>query len=194
MLGVANGDGECVGRVGRRRGRGRQQHPHHHRHLPLFRVARADNGLLDQVGGIFGHRQAGKRQGRERDPARLAQLQRRLRVPVDECLLDRRLMRPLAFDEPGQQAMDRRQPLGERSRRVGLDRAAANEAEPRAGSLDHAPARRAQAGVDAENANHADGHGEGLIYEFRPQGILAHGWPRGAGPAAQYINILYMLI
>ena len=113
-----------------------------------------------------------KRQGRERDPARLAELQRRLRIPVDECLLDRRLMRPLAFDEPGQQAMDRRQPLGERSRRVGLDRAAANEAEPRAGGLDHAPARRAQAGVDAENANHADGHGEGLIYEFPRQGIL----------------------
>ena len=86
-------------------------------------------------------------------------------------------MRPLAFDEPGQQAMDRRQPLGERSRRVGLDRAAANEAEPRPGSLDHAPARRAQAGIDAENANHADGHGEGLIYEFPRQGILAHGWP-----------------
>ena len=42
MLGVANGDGERVGRVRSRGGRGRQQHPDHHRHLPLFRVPDAD--------------------------------------------------------------------------------------------------------------------------------------------------------
>ena len=97
---------------------------------------------------------------RERNAARLAEFQRRLRIAVDEGLLDRRLMRPLAFDQTGQQAMDRRQALGERGCGVGLDRAATDEDQPRAGGLDHAPAGRAQAGIDAEDANRADGHGK----------------------------------
>ena len=84
MLCVADGDRERVGSVRGPRGRSGQQHSHHHRHLPLLRMACADHRLLDEIGGIFGHRQAGQGQCREGDAARLAQLQRRLRVPVDE--------------------------------------------------------------------------------------------------------------
>ena len=54
-------------------------------------MAVADHGLLDEIGGIFGDRQAGERRRDERDAARLAELQRRLRIAVDEGLLDRRL-------------------------------------------------------------------------------------------------------
>ena len=49
---------------------------------------------------------------------------------------------------------------GSEAAAVGLDRAAANEAQPRPGRLDHAPSGRTQAGIDAENANCADGHDE----------------------------------
>src|ERR1700722_14454247 len=80
-------------------------------------------------------------------------------------------MRPLAFDQPGQQAMDRRQALGERGCGVGLDRAATDENEPPAYGINHAPACLAQAGIDAENANRADGH-KTLIYEIAWQRIL----------------------
>ena len=135
-----------------------QQHPDHHRHLGLLGVADADDCLLDEIGRVFGDRQALEGERRERDAARLAELQRRLRIAVDESLLDRRLGRPLAFDEARERAMDRREPLGERGRRVGVDRAAGDIAEARSHDLDHAPAGVAQAGVDAEDANRAPVH------------------------------------
>ena len=69
----------------------RQQHLHHHRDLRLFGMADADDRLLDQIGGVFGDRQAEQRRRGERDAARLTELQRRLRIAIDEGLLDRRL-------------------------------------------------------------------------------------------------------
>ena len=111
-----------------------------------------------EIGRIFRDRQIHQRERGERDAARLAEFQRRLRIAVDEGLLDRRLGRPLAFDQPRQRAMDEREPLGQRGRRVGVDRAAGDIAEPRPRDFDHAPAGVAQAGVDAENANRAHVH------------------------------------
>ena len=156
---VADRHRQRVGGVGRFGLAGGQQHLDHHLHLRLFGVADADHRLLDQVGGVFGDRQFHQRQRRQRRAARLAELQRRLRVAVDEGFLDRRLGRPLVVDELGDRAMDQRQPLGERSRRVGVDRAAADIGQPGPRSLDQAPAGVAQAGVDAEDANWPDVHG-----------------------------------
>ena len=120
VLRVADGDRERVGGVRSRCGRRGQQHPHHHRHLLLFRVADADDGLLDEVGGVFGDRQPAQRQRGQRNAARLPELQRRLRIAIEECLLDRRLVRAFALDKRGERPMDRRQALRERSRGVGL--------------------------------------------------------------------------
>ena len=62
-------------------------------------------------------------------------------------------------------AMDQRQPLGERSRRVGVDRAAADIGQPGPRSLDQSPAGIAQAGVDGEIGRGVAG---GLIFNQRP--------------------------
>ena len=57
----------------------------------------------------------------QRNAARLPELQRRLRVAIEECLLDRRLVRPFALDKRGERTVDRRQSLGERGRGVSLN-------------------------------------------------------------------------
>src|SRR5271170_2178668 len=159
MLGVRDRKSERVGSIRRSGGRGRQQHSDHLRDLLFFGVAEPDDGLLDDVCRIFGDRQAHQGRRRQRDSAGLAELERRLRIAIDESLLDRGFVRLLRFDQLDQRAMDFRKTLGERPVSARLDRAARNEGKPRAPLLDQAVARKAQAGIDAEDANRADAHG-----------------------------------
>ena len=72
--------------------------------------------FLMRFGGVFRHRKVPERERRQRDPARLAEFQRRLGIAVDEGLLDRRLVRPVPLDEyPGQRTMNST-PAGRRAR------------------------------------------------------------------------------
>ena len=181
MLGVADRDRQRVGRVGRRGGRGGQQHPHHHRHLRLFRVADADDRLLDEVGGVFRDRQARQRQRRERDAARLAEFQRRLRVAVDERLLDRRFVRPLrstiSASADGSQPAARRATLAASVWIEPQQRSSAATRQPRS------PPSRSRAGRGrCRGCESRRWSWRRLIYEFPCQRILAHGRRGVAGP------------
>ena len=76
-----------------------------------------------------------------------------------------------ALDQPGQPAMDRRQPLGERGRGIGLDRAAADEDQPRpATSITPQPScagRDRRRGCESRRCSW-----KRLIYEIARQRIL----------------------
>ena len=104
-----------------------QQHADHHAHLRLVAVAGADDGLLDQVGRIFGDRHAALGRHQHGDAARLAELQRRGCVLVDEGRLDRGLVGPEVLDHAAQAVMDRQEAQRQRGAVVGRDRAAGHE-------------------------------------------------------------------
>jgi hypothetical protein len=101
---MAKRDGQRVGRVRPDRIGARKLHPHHVVDLPLVRVARADDGLLDGVGRVFGDRDTGGRRHQHRNAPRLPELQRASPVPVDEGHLDRRGLRRMAGHNRGQLA------------------------------------------------------------------------------------------
>ena len=89
MMRVGDGDGEGVGGVGAGDRHPGQQTGDHGVDLGFLGAASADNGFLDKAGGIFAHLEAGAGRRHQDDAAGLAELQRRLRVLVDEYFLDR---------------------------------------------------------------------------------------------------------
>ena len=93
MVGVGDGDRQRVGGVGAGCVAARQQDFQHRRDLPFLGMPCPDDRLLDQVRGIFGDRQPSQGGHHERDAARLPELQRPLRVAVDEGFLDGGLVR-----------------------------------------------------------------------------------------------------
>jgi hypothetical protein len=66
-----------------------QQALDHGMDLRLFGGASSDHGFFDQPRGIFADLDAGARGDHQYDAAGLAELERRLRVLVDEHLFDR---------------------------------------------------------------------------------------------------------
>ena len=118
MVGVGDGNGECVGRVGAGDGDAGQQPLDHGVDLNLVGIADADHGLLDEARGIFADGQAGTGGGGEHDTAGLAELQRGLRVLVDEDFLDRGGVGPMLVEQGFKLAGEIGEALGQR--RVGL--------------------------------------------------------------------------
>ena len=152
---VRDRDGERVGGViGGRIGLG-QQHADHHPDLRLVAVADADDALLHQVRRIFGDRHAGHCRHHHGDAARLAELERRVGVLVDEGGLDRRLVGAELVEDAHQAVVNGKKPYRQCVPVVGGHRAAGEKDEPVAGNLDHAPAGAAEPRIDAENANWA---------------------------------------
>ena len=126
----------------------------------LLGMADADNGLFHLVRRIFPDRKSCEGRHQERDAARLAKLQRRDRILVDEGRLDGRRVRSdgstiasspswMATRRSGSHraafSMSIRTPQSMKFSRVAVD-------------LDHAPAGAAEAGIDAEDANRVPGH------------------------------------
>ena len=95
---MANRHCESVGgiRLGDRTTR--QDLPHHHLDLGLVRVPGADDRFLDQIGRVFGNREAALGRCEQDHAAGDAEFQGRRRVAVDEALFDRRLIRAKAFE------------------------------------------------------------------------------------------------
>ena len=153
MMRVADRDGERVGGVFRLRIGFRQQHADHHADLRLLAVAGADDRLLHQIGRVFRDRQARLCRHQHGDAARLAKLERRRGVGVDEGAFHRRLVRLVLLDHCDQPVMDGHQPRPERGAVVGVERAAGDVDQPVALDVDHAPAGAAEPRIDAENAN-----------------------------------------
>src|SRR5215207_244371 len=116
-----------------------------------FGTACADHGLLDLVGRVLGNQYAEHRGRQHGDAAGLAEFQRGDAVLVDKGLFDRSLRRPEIAEHGGEPLMDRQQAAGQRQVARRLYRTAADEDEPVALGLDHAPTSAAQAGVDADD-------------------------------------------
>jgi len=87
MVGVGDGDGERVGRVGALDLHARKQALDHKVDLRFLRRAGADDGFLDEARGIFADGEPGAGGGHQDDTARLGELERRLRVLVEEYFL-----------------------------------------------------------------------------------------------------------
>ena len=132
----------------------RHQHPHHHVDLLLVAMADADHRLLDRVGRIFGDCQSGQRRNQHGDAARLAELQRRGGILVDEGLLDgglvRRLVASCTAARPSCSWQSRAASAALSSERTVP---AADEAQHVAVDVDHAPAGAAKPRIDADDAN-----------------------------------------
>ena len=162
---VRDGDRQRIGGVGRFRLGLRQQDLQHHQDLVLVGMAGADHGLLHLVRGVFRDRDPEHRRRQHRDPARLPEFQRGDAVLVDKGLFDRGLRRLEIAEHGGKPLMDRQQAARQRQAVGRLHRAAADENQPVAVDLDHAPAGAAQARIDAKDA-------DGVANRRRCHGVL----------------------
>ena len=100
---VADGCGERVGGIVRRRGGAQaEQQLHHLLHLVLVGAAVADDGALDLGGRVFRDRDA-RGDGRDhRDAARVSELQRAADVRGVEQVLDGDAVGPALGEQPAQ--------------------------------------------------------------------------------------------
>ena len=156
---VANRDRQCIRRVFAVENGPRQKGLHHHLDLVLVAMSRAGHGFFHQVRRIFGNAQARLRGNQKRDAARLAQLQRRAGVAVDEGVLHGGFLRGVLRHHQRQPVMQLAQPQRQLRLGVGLDRAGGDEHQLVARALDDAPARVAQARVDADDSHGRFLHG-----------------------------------
>ena len=90
QMSVGDRHRERVGGIGAGHRDPGQQHLEHRLDLRLLRPPGADHRLLDQPRGVLGDRQRSLPASRQHRAARLRQLERRLRVLVEEHFLDRR--------------------------------------------------------------------------------------------------------
>ena len=89
---VADGDRKRIGGIGRQLAAAGQQHADHRLNLRFVGMAVTGHRLLDAVGGVFGNAKAALGQGQHRSAPRLAELQRRGGIFIDEGFLDRRFI------------------------------------------------------------------------------------------------------
>ena len=151
MVGVGDGDGQRVGGVGAGDGGAGQQALDHRVDLRLFGIAVADHRFLDQPRGIFADLEPAARGAQQHDPARLAELEGRLRVLVDEHFLDRGGLGRAVGDQRVELAGEVRQALGQRLGAVGLELAVGDVAEAIALGADQAPAGGPEPRIEAED-------------------------------------------
>src|SRR5882672_1366412 len=185
---VADGAGERVGGVRSGRALQRQQPLHHLLHLLLGGVAVPDHRLLHLQRGVLGDRQAGEHRGADRGAARLAERKGRLRVGVDEYLLDRDHCRGMLGDHAVQPLEDHLQPHRELAR-AGLDAAAGDVTQVVAARFDHAEARYLQARVDAENLQSSTAVVYTSCTSSRPSSASSRLFMRPASPPASALSL-----
>ena len=121
MMRVGDRDGERVGGVGAGDLHSGEQARDHRVDLRFLGIADADHGFLDQPRGIFADVDAGAGGDHEHDAARLAELERRLRVLVDEHFLDGRGIGPVLGEQRLELVGQVREPARKRRRAVGLE-------------------------------------------------------------------------
>lgn len=115
--------------------------------LILAGIANTHDRFLDQPRGIFANLYAGLRRVEQANAPSLSQLQRRLRIGVDEHFLHRRRTRAILKNKVSQRRIQRQQPRGESRLGVGLDLTVGDMAQPIAIDGDQPPAGCAKAGV-----------------------------------------------
>src|SRR5688572_6252924 len=151
MVGVGDCDGEGVGGVGAGDGGAGEEAHHHGVDLRFVGAAGADHRLLDQPRGIFADTEAGAGGGGEDDAAGLAELEGRLRVLVDEHLLDRGGLRMVLGNQGFELARKVGEALGQRGVGLRFELAIGEVGEAVALGTDETPAGGAEPRVEAED-------------------------------------------
>jgi len=151
VVGVGDGDGEGVGGVGAGDGDAGEQALDHRVDLDFLRAAGADDGFLDEARGIFADDDARSGGDHQHDAAGLGELERGLRVLVDENLLRRGGVGRMVGDEGFELGREVRQALGKQFLRVGLELAVGEMRQAVPLGADKSPAGRAEAGVETED-------------------------------------------
>jgi len=151
MMGVGNRDGEGVRGVGAGDGNAREQPRDHGVDLGLLRAAGADHGFLDQPRGIFDRVEASAGGDHQHDAAGLGELERRLRVLVDEDFFDGSGVGRM-IDQQGLELRGKmRQARGQRLVGVGLELAVGEVLQAVAIGLNQPPASRGKRGIETED-------------------------------------------
>jgi len=151
MMRMRNRYRQSIGGIGAGDLHAGKQPRDHRMDLRLFRAAGPDHGLLDEGRGIFADLDPGAGGAHQRHAAGLPELQRRLRVLVDEHFLDRGGGGRVVSNQRIELVGEGRKPA--RQRRVGirLDLSVGDVRQPIAFSLDQAPAGRAEPRIEAED-------------------------------------------
>jgi hypothetical protein len=147
--------GDChrqgVGRIGADDLGAGKQVLDHRMDLRLLRIADTDHGLLHETRRILADLDAGPRRNHQNDSARLAELQCRLRVLVDEDFLDRCRLGPMIGNERFKLGGEVRQSLRQALARIGFQLPVRNVGQAIAFGADQAPSGRAEARIEAED-------------------------------------------
>ncbi len=143
-------DSERVRRIGTGNAGARQQPLDHGMDLVLVGAAGADHRFLDEPRRIFSDFEPGRRRCEQDHAACLAELEGRLRILVDENLLDCSTRGPEALEDVDQRPVQGYQPFRERVRGPGPDLAVADVAQTIALRIDYAPAGAAKPGIEAD--------------------------------------------
>jgi len=150
MMRVRDRNGERVRGIRARNLRTGQQPRDHRVDLGFLGRPGADHGFLDQPRRVFADMQPSAGGGQHHHAARLPQLERRLRIGIDEYFLHRRTVWAMAGKNVSQLIVKRHQPFGQRRGGVGPDLAVEDVAEAIALGRDQAPASRAESGIEAD--------------------------------------------
>ncbi len=148
---VGDGDRQGIRRVRPRYRCTGQQARHHRMYLILRCIADAHHRFLDESRCIFADNHSGTRGVEQHHAARLPELQRRLRIGVDEHLLHRRAFRPVFEDQVGQRRIERQQACGQGEGGIGPDLPVGDMRQAVAVREDQAPAGCAETGIKAED-------------------------------------------
>ena len=148
---VGDSDGQRIGRIGTGDRHAWQEARNHGVNLHFLGRAIADDGFLDQPGGIFADLQPGAGSNHQDYAAGLAELERRLRVLVDEHFLNRGAVRLPVGDQGFNLRREVRQPRRQRLSSNGLELAVGDVAKAIALGFDQAPAGRTEARIQAED-------------------------------------------
>jgi len=149
MVGVRDRNRQRIGGIGARDLRARQQTGNHGMDLRFFCTARADYRLLDQPRRILADLEPMARSSKQNDAAGLAQLERGLRVHIDEYLLHSRRFRMMRRKQRIKRVVQGSEASWQGYRAVGPHLPISNVREPVTLGRDDAPTGRSQARVEA---------------------------------------------
>jgi len=116
-------------------------------------VPGADDGLLHQIGRIFGDGKALLSRREQHDAARDTELQGRGRVAVHKGFFDRRLVRAEALDNGRDLAEQRDKPYSQRLSGRGMRYAIGDVGQVIAGHIDDPPTGMPQPGIEPQNTH-----------------------------------------
>jgi hypothetical protein len=150
-MSVSDCNGERVGGIGACDLHSGKEARDHRMDLRLFGCPSSNDGLLHEPRGIFTDRNSGSRSTHQNDAARVSELQRRLRVLVDEDLFGSCSIGSLFGDQELELFGKGCKSVGQRRRAIGTDLAIGNMDEAVSLGVDHAPAGRAEPRVEAQD-------------------------------------------